>query len=116
MPKSKGSRGKLVEDGWITRLIIASVISLWQQVELVQVDCVPAEDTWQELVPRDVGHLGHEDPPRLVVQLLVGPLGVELGESVGQPVVLPHEDGVDGRQDRLFTAPGIASLETQSSS
>ena len=54
MAKPEGSRGELVEDGGVAALVVAPVVALGQQVQLVQVDGVPAEDPGQELVPGDV--------------------------------------------------------------
>ena len=81
--------GKLVQDGRVALLVVSLVVALAQQVELVQVDCVPAQHPGQELVPGDVLlHRGH-DPTGLLVEGLVGPLGVQTAQITGDAVVLP---------------------------
>ena len=55
MAEAEGGRGELVEDGGVAAVVVAAVVALRQQVQLVQVDGVPAQHTRQELVPRDVG-------------------------------------------------------------
>ncbi len=49
-------------------------------------------------------------PPGLLVERLVRPLRVQPAHLVGQHVVRPHEDGVDGGQDRLLAVPRVTRL------
>ena len=42
--EAEGSRGELVEDGGVALLVVAVVVSVAAQVQLVQVDGVPAQN------------------------------------------------------------------------
>ena len=53
------------------------------------------------------------NPTSLLVQLLIRPLGIQLGQPVRQAVVLAHKNGVDCRQDRLLAAPGVPRLKAE---
>ena len=47
-------------------------------------------------------------PPGLLVESLVVPVRVEVGELGGQSVVFPHPDGVVYSQARLLVTPAVS--------
>ena len=67
----------------------------------------------QELVVGDVLDLGGDDAPGLLEHRVAGPLGVELGKGRGDPVVLPHEEGVHHRQARVLVNPAHNNCNQQ---
>ena len=105
--KAEGSRGELVEDGGVALLVVAVVVSVAAQVQLVQVDGVPAEHARQELVPGDVLLHRRDDPPTLLVQRLVGPLRV-------QPAQLLHDlnKGQEEQRREIKPRPGEGQHKT----
>ena len=52
-------------------------------------------------------HLSYDDLPGLLVESLVVPVCVEVGELLGQSVVFPHPDSVEHSQTRLFVGARI---------
>ena len=52
--ESEGGSGELVHDGGVALVVVAVVVSVRLQAQLVQVDGVPAKHSWQEFVPCDV--------------------------------------------------------------
>ena len=82
--EAKGARGELIEYGGVALLVVAVVVPVAAEVQLIEVDGVPAEHPRQELVPGDVLLHGRDDPPALLVQRLVRPLRI-------QPAQLLHD-------------------------
>ncbi len=54
MAESECSGGKLVHDGRVALVVVAVVVAVRLQPEVVQVDGVPAQHARQKLVPDDV--------------------------------------------------------------
>ena len=52
-------------------------------------------------------HLSNLNPSGLLVKSLVLPVRVEVGQLLGDPVVLPHPDGVVDRQAGLLVGPRV---------
>ena len=52
-------------------------------------------------------HLGHHDPPGLLVESLVVPVRVEVAQLLGQSVVFPHPHSVEHSQTRLLVGARI---------
>ena len=53
-------------------------------------------------------YLGYDDPPGLLVQPLVVPVGVEVGELLGESVVFPDPDRVEDSKTRLFVSSRVS--------
>ena len=66
----------------------------------------------EPLLEYDMLVLGHRDLPSLLVDGVVRPPGVEAGQPGGDPVVLPHEEGVQHDQVQLLVHAEVASKET----
>ena len=54
MAESEGSGRELVHDGRVALVVVAVVVAVSLQAELVQVDGVPAQHSRQEFIPSDV--------------------------------------------------------------
>ena len=52
--------------------------------------------------------LRYDDLPRLLVDPLVVPVRVEVGELLGQSVVFPHPDSVEHSQTRLLVTATVS--------
>ena len=78
--KPEGCSGKLIQDGWVACFIISTIVSFWQQVELIQVDGIPSKDSGKEFIPGDMSVNSNGNPPGLMIQLLITPLRIELSQ------------------------------------
>ena len=56
---------------------------------------------------------GGRNSPSLLIEGFIRPLGIQPGQLVDQQIVLPHEDGVNSREDGLLAVPGVPSLEAE---
>lgn len=56
-------------------------------------------------------HYSRHNPPGLLEDLLVAPVGVYATKNGGQPIVIAQPDGVHGRETRLFGEPPVATAE-----
>ena len=72
-----------------------------------------AEDCRQELVVSDVLDLGSDYLPAFLIEGLLVPVRVDRLEQGGNPVVLPHQDGVQGRQACIVVYPLVARPSKQ---
>ena len=61
-----------------------------------------AQDHGQELVVGDVLDHGDDDVSGLLEEGLVVPVGVDVGQLLGNQVVLPDKEGVGDGQDGLL--------------
>ena len=52
-------------------------------------------------------YLGYDDPPGLLIQPLVVPVGVEVGELLGESVVFPDPDRVVDSEAGLLVTPAV---------
>ena len=93
-------------DGLVVRYLL-----LEQQVELG--DGVLAQDDGQELVEADVLDHADDDVARLLEQLLVVPVRVDLRQLGGDQVVLTHPQRVLTGQDELLVDSDLAAVEAQ---
>ena len=80
---------------------------LWKNILVLRTD-----NDGEPLLDDDVLVLGHCDPASLLVDGVVRPPGVEAGQPGGDPVVLPHEEGVQHDQVQLLVHAEVASKET----
>ena len=85
-----------------------------QGLQVARARLALAQDNRHELAVGDVLHLGADDAPRLLVHLLVVPLGIELGEAVGQPVMLARPEQVHRRQMEILVGPRVTRGEAVS--
>ena len=125
MSESEGGRSEGVENARVDLGVILIVVPVrdGQDVQLRHV--VGAEDQGQPLVVSDVlrvsvsiyktrrNHnnyliLGYDDLPGLLVQPLVVPVGVEVGELLGESVVFPDPDRVEDSKTRLFVSSRVS--------
>ena len=54
MSKTEGSGGKLVENGGIAPVVIPFVVAITLKSQLVKIDGIPAQNSGQKFIPRDV--------------------------------------------------------------
>ena len=54
MTKSEGTGGKLVENGGIAPVVIPLVVAITLKSQLVKIDGIPAQNSGQKFIPRDV--------------------------------------------------------------
>ena len=54
MPETEGRGGKLVENGGIAPVVIPLVVAITLKSQLVKIDGIPAQNSGQKFVPRDV--------------------------------------------------------------
>lgn len=111
--EAEGGPGELVEDPRVAVGIVAVVIAFGEEVQPVQVDRIPAEQTGQVLVVHDVVPDGVHDAPRVLEDPLVVPLAVELLKLAGDPVVLAQENGVDDAERRVLRHPRVSGVEAE---
>lgn len=71
-----------------------------------------AQDQRQELRVGDVLQLRDDDPPRLLEEDLVQPVGVDAQQLPRHAVVLPHPQRVQSGQPRVLVHPHVTGLET----
>lgn len=95
MPDSESGGCELVKDLRIARGVVAFVVAVLLQLQPVETDGVPTQQSGQELVVSDVLVLGDHDPPGVLEQLLVFPMRIHSSQSVDEAVVFPHENRVD---------------------
>lgn len=108
------AEGGLGEDGRRTRVhigVVAAEVAGLLQHESVPLHVFSAENHGQEFVVRDVLHEGDVDPPGLLEQSLVRPVGIHLGQFPRQRVVRTDHEGVDGAEGRVLVHPGLAGKE-----
>ena len=72
-----------------------------------------AEDCRQELVVSDVLDLGSDYLSAFLIEGLLVPVWVDRLEQGGNPVVLPDQDGVQGRQACVVVYPLVARPSKQ---
>ena len=54
VPESEGRGGKLVENGGIAPVVIPLVVPITLKSQLVKIDGIPAQNSGQKFIPRDV--------------------------------------------------------------
>ena len=62
MAKTEGRRGKLVENGGIAPVVIPLVVAITLKSQLVKIDGIPAQNSRQKFIPRDVLLHGRHNP------------------------------------------------------
>ena len=109
--KSECSSGKAVEDCGVDLRTVLLAVPTAQGYDVQLCHEVSSDNNWQPLVVCDVLeqdvisrngwlthlHLCNKNPPGLLVELLVLPVRIEVGELRCQPVVLPQPDRVECR-------------------
>ena len=76
--------------------------------ELHEKTIAVTDNDGEPLLEYDMLVLGHGDLPSLLVDGVVRPPGVEAGQPGGDPVVLPHEEGVQHDQVQLLVNPEVS--------
>ena len=69
-------------------------------------------DDGKPLFEYDVLVLGHVDLPRLLIDPVIAPPGVETGQLWRDPVVLPHEDCVKGGEPWVLSGSRVTRHES----
>lgn len=110
MTETVSGGGEFVEHGRVEVLVVVLAEAVLERQEAELLHLVAAQDDGQELVVGDVLHLADEDPPRLLVQPLVVPVRVDVGQLGHEPVVLAQEDGVRDGQAGLLAVTRITCL------
>lgn len=88
------------DDGHLGVVVVVVAVGDGEDVQLGHE--VRAEHQGQPLVVGHVLILRDDNLPGLLVEPLVVPVGVEVGQLLGQSVVLPHPDSVEHSQARLL--------------
>lgn len=107
MSDAEGGSRELVDDRRVAARRVFGVVALRKELEAVEVDCVPAEESREELVVGEVLGFGDDDASGVLEEFLLVPVGVDRAEAVDDAVVLAHEDRVDGRQTGLFGGSSV---------
>lgn len=102
MTEAEGSRGELVQDGRVDVLVVILAESILEREHAELLHLVTPDDDRQPFVVSNVLHLSDQDAPRLLVNALVVPIRIQIGQLFGKSVVLAQEDGVSNGQVRLF--------------
>lgn len=108
-----GGRGEALGSPGVHVGVVAVVVAVSVEHQVVLVQGGLPHHQRQELVEGDVLKEGDVDVPRLLEDRLVAPVGVEGGELGGDVVVVPDHDGVQHGQHGLLVDPGVSSLETE---
>lgn len=107
MSHSEGSRG---EDGGhrgVDGVIVTFQVSILQQHQVVLLHDFTSEHHREEFVVGDLLLEGGNDGLGLLEEGLVGPMGVDLGQLLGDTIVFTGKDGVEHSKDGLFIDTGI---------
>ena len=124
MAESEGGGSEGVENGGVDLGVVLVVVAVGDGEDVQLRHVVGAEDQGQPLVVSDVlrvsvsiyktrrNHnnyliLGYDDLPGLLVQPLVVPVGVEVGELLGESVVFPDPDRVVDSEAGLLVTPAV---------
>ena len=103
----ESDRGGGFQGAWISVDVVAEEMSS-QFGSQLQVLCqVLAQHGWQELAVGHVLDLGRDQTPRLLIEGLVVPHGVDPGQFSGQPVVLADKERVEDHQGRTIVDSGV---------
>jgi hypothetical protein len=107
MAESKSSGSEFVQNGWIDVLvvIVAESILKWQQTKVLHFGYTDYDG--QPFVVGNVLHLSNQNAPGLLVESLVIPKRVQVGELRHKSVVFTHENGVRDSQVGVFVRPRI---------
>ena len=109
--EAEGGRGELVEDGRVDQLRVVAAESVAERQQTHFGHLLTAHHDGQPFVVGNVLHLADEDAARFLVQPLVVPVRIEVGQLFGQAVVLAHEDGVRHGQTGLLVGARVARFE-----
>ena len=96
--------------GQLVVVVHVVAVTLGLQLEGLGEDL--AQDGREELVVGDVLDLCPDHLPRLLVERLLVPVGVDGLQEGGQPVVFPHQDGVEGGQAGVVVHPLVTRPST----
>ena len=102
-----------VESGCRKLIVVVHVVAVALRLQVERLGENLAEDCRQELVVGDVLHLGSNDLPTLLVEGLLVPVRVDGLEQGGDPVVLPHQDGVQSCQACVVVHPLVTGPSHQ---
>ncbi len=107
MTESESSGSEFVQNSWIDVLIVivAESILKWHQTEFLHFR--HADYDGQPFVVGNVLHLSNENASGLLVETLVIPKRVQVGEFRRKSVVFTHENGVRDSQVGVFVRPRI---------
>ncbi|KAI8045291.1 hypothetical protein M5D96_001471 [Drosophila gunungcola] len=106
--KTEGGRCEGVGHRGIHLGTVPLVVAGGHQFQVEELGHLAAQDDGQELAEGDVLEHGAHNASRLLVDLLIAPMGIQLTQLQRNPVVFAHPNVVHGQQSRLLSASPIS--------
>jgi hypothetical protein len=111
--ESIGSTSKGVGNGWVHFWIVKSRVPSLNGMEAKSPHVLGPKYEWKELIVSNVLHFGNNDPPRLLINNLITPIGIECEETVGNSVVFSEPNCMKQSELNLFIHTKISGTEAE---